>query len=1302
MTSFLEEDRQDDDVARRRLAEARRDLDVVVGHVLEQDRLLLERRLSNEPLARREPIADVLPRAVGIAGDQLEIGAGCILIGDEERAVMRRHQRRQLAHDETRDGLEVLLPLHHPAELRQVGLQPVLLLVLLRRLAQVADHLVDVRLELIELALRVDGDLPRQVALGHRGRHVGDVPHLRRERVGHRVHRVGERLPRSGDPRHVGLTAELSFRTHFLRHSRHFVGEDPQTIHHVIDGVLEREHFALRLDGDLLRQVARRHRRGDVGDVSHLRRQVGGEAVHVVGQVAPDTGRAGHLRLSAELSFGSYFARHARHFAGEGVELVHHRVDSVLELENLPAYVDGDLSRQISSRHGRGHVGDVTHLHRQVAGHRVHVVGQILPRSTDARHARLPAQSSFGTHFSSDSRHFIGEDAELFHHVVDGVLQLQDFASYIDGDLLRQIAVGDRRRHQGDVPHLARQVRRQTVHVVGQVLPRPGNARHIRLPAEDPLGADLARHARYFAGERRELIDHRVDRLLEGEHFALGLDRDLPRQIALRHRRRHVGDVSHLVGQVAGHRVHVVGQVLPRSGDPGHVGLSAEDSLGAHLARHANHFAGERVQLIDHPVEHFLDLENLALRFGADLPRQVAVGDRRRHGAHVAQLHGEVRRHAVHVLGQIAPRSGDALDARLAAELSFRSYFLRHSRHFRGEGIELIDHRVDRVLQLEHLALHVHRDLPRQVAAGHGRRHVGDVTHLRREVAGHRVHVVGERLPRSGDARHVRLAAEHALRSHFLRDSRHFVGEDPELLHHVVDRVLQLQHLSLCFDRDLLRQVAVGDCGGDDGDVPHLIRQVRRHEVHVVRQILPRPTDARHLGLAAEDSARSYFARHANDFRRERIQLVHHRVDGVLELQHLALRLDRDLLRQVAVGDRRRHDRDVSHLAGEVRRHRVHAVRQILPRAADTLHHRLAAELTVRPHLSRDARHFAGEGVELIDHAIHGRSDAEEFALDLLALNLELDLLREIAFGDGLDDARDFARRLTQICYQPIDRFDRRRPRPADRADREPVAHVAFASDRVADANQLVGEPRPFISELIEGVDDLGHQRIAVRRQPHAEVAGVHRPHPREESMQRPLARRAAILGGASIGGDRDFHVRRHGRALLRAVLPSALRLGRGKIVVVATGGRIVLDVRIVADAHGQLRWKGCWSTSANLDCRPFESVLVRGGDAKPHVSRRVQRSSFLVRSQFKSGAGLGHCIWTSSLQVRRSRRAVSSRHQTQKPDTRGTRSRSPAWAVVLRTRVAIFTPICPPPPAASRSSFPPTLPTSPIPPGLA
>ena len=102
-----------------------------------------------------------------------------------------------------------------------------------------------------------------------------------------------------------------------------------------------------------------------------------------------------HVGLAAELSFRTDFARDARHFRGERAELIHHRVDGVLELEDLALHVDGDLLRQVALRDGRRHVRDVSHLARQVAGHRVHVVGQVLPRAGDAAHLGLTAELSF-------------------------------------------------------------------------------------------------------------------------------------------------------------------------------------------------------------------------------------------------------------------------------------------------------------------------------------------------------------------------------------------------------------------------------------------------------------------------------------------------------------------------------------------------------------------------------------------------------------------------------------------------------------------------------------------------------------------------------------------------------------------------------------------------------------------------------------------------------------------------------------------------------------------------------------------
>ena len=169
----------------------------------------------------------------------------------------------------------------------------------------------------------------------------------------------------------------------------------------------------------------------------------------------------------------------------------------------------------------------------------------------------------------------------------------RDFALGVHGQLLREVAVGDGGHDFHDAAHLFGQVDRHDVDVVGEILPGSGHARHLRLTAELAVGADFARHARHFGGERVQLIHHRVDGVLQFENFAFHVDRDLARQIAAGHGRCHFGDVSHLASQVAGHRVHGVGEIFPRSGDAGHVGLSAQPAFRSDFAGHARHFGGE-------------------------------------------------------------------------------------------------------------------------------------------------------------------------------------------------------------------------------------------------------------------------------------------------------------------------------------------------------------------------------------------------------------------------------------------------------------------------------------------------------------------------------------------------------------------------------------------------------------------------------------------------------------------------------------------------------------------------------------
>ena len=120
---------------------------------------------------------------------------------------------------------QVALTLHHAAELREVGLQPVLLGVALGGDPQIADHRVDVVLELGHLAARLDLNRARQVALRHRGRHFGDGAHLGRQVRGEQVHVGGQVLPGAGGARHVGLAAEPALDADLARHARHLIGE---------------------------------------------------------------------------------------------------------------------------------------------------------------------------------------------------------------------------------------------------------------------------------------------------------------------------------------------------------------------------------------------------------------------------------------------------------------------------------------------------------------------------------------------------------------------------------------------------------------------------------------------------------------------------------------------------------------------------------------------------------------------------------------------------------------------------------------------------------------------------------------------------------------------------------------------------------------------------------------------------------------------------------------------------------------------------------------------------------------------
>src|SRR5207253_3162226 len=158
-----------------------------------------------------------------------------------------------------------------------------------------------------------------------------------------------------------------------------------------------------------------------------------------------------------------------------------------------------------------------------------------------------------------------------------------------------------------------------------QVLPGAADARHPGLAAELALDADLAADPRDLVREGRQLVDHDVDRRLQLQDLAAGVDVDLLAEVAAGLGGAQRSEVAHLAGEVAGHRVDVVGEVLPRAGHPAHVRLAAELALRTDLAGDAGDLVGEGGELVDHRVDRRLQLEDLAAGVDVDLLAEVAA-----------------------------------------------------------------------------------------------------------------------------------------------------------------------------------------------------------------------------------------------------------------------------------------------------------------------------------------------------------------------------------------------------------------------------------------------------------------------------------------------------------------------------------------------------------------------------------------------------------------------------------------------------------------------------------------------------
>ena len=598
----LEQHGQHDDVAGPCDCEAGVHLDQVGRNFREQDALAFLGALADQPFAQAIRARPARFLQVSIAREALQPLAVLILRDQVHHALVGVDERRQLGEQHLRDRREVALALHHAAELREVRLQPVLLGVALGGPAQVADHRVDVVLEVRDLAAGVDLDRARQVALRDRRRDLRDRAHLRRQVRGEQVHVCREVLPGAGCARHVRLAAEPALDAHLACDGRHLLRKRRERRRHAVDRVRECGHFSFRFDREALAQLAVCHVGHDLDDAAHLVRQVCGHDVDVVGEILPGARDARHDCLAAELALGADFARHARDFGREAVQLVHHRVDGVLEREDLALDVHGDLARQVAAR-----IAVATSAMLRTWPVRLPAIELTLSvRSfqvpatpgTIAWPPSLPSvPTSRATRVTSAAKPFSWSTIVLMVSLSCRISPRTSAGSCATGRR------ADRGRHLRDVAHLRGQVAGHRVDVVGEVFPGARDARHVGLAAELPSvptsrATRVTSAAKPFSWSTIVFTVCFSSRISPFTSTVILRDRS-PRATAVVTSR----NVAHLSREVARHRVDVVGEVLPGARDARHVGLAAERAFRADLARHARHFGRETVQLVDHRVD---------------------------------------------------------------------------------------------------------------------------------------------------------------------------------------------------------------------------------------------------------------------------------------------------------------------------------------------------------------------------------------------------------------------------------------------------------------------------------------------------------------------------------------------------------------------------------------------------------------------------------------------------------------------------------------------------------------------------
>ena len=296
-------------------------------------------------------------------------------------------------------------------------------------------------------------------------------------------------------------------------------------------------------------------------------------------KILPRAGDAWHIRLAAELAFGADFARDAGHFRSETVQLIDHRIDGVLELENFALHVDGDLSRKVAAGDGGGDFGDVAHLavRFDAIEFTLSVRSFQVPATpgTTAWPPSLPSvPTSRATRVTSEANDRSWSTIVLMASFSCRISPLTSTVIFFERSPLATAIVTSAMLRTCAVRFDAIEL---TLSVRSFQTPR--DFADLRLTAELSFGADFAGDAGHFGGEHAELLDHRVDDRRRTEKLALqgatvNVEAHGLQQVALRHGFNRASDFERRPQQVINQGVDRVFHL-----GPGAIGQAETDAI---------------------------------------------------------------------------------------------------------------------------------------------------------------------------------------------------------------------------------------------------------------------------------------------------------------------------------------------------------------------------------------------------------------------------------------------------------------------------------------------------------------------------------------------------------------------------------------------------------------------------------------------------------------------------------------------------------------------------------------------------